>query len=121
MLTPKEIAEFVIIALDNKKAQDIKLLRTREITILADYFIICTANSTTQLKTMSDEVEMVLKEKGETPLRREGHRNGGWILIDFGCVIVNLFIKEVRDFYTLERIWADAEDVDITKIITERD
>jgi len=93
------------------------LLRTRDVTILADYFVICTANSTTQLKTISDEVEKVLKENGETPLRREGHRNGGWVLIDFACVIVHIFLKEARDFYTLERLWADAENIDISDII----
>jgi len=120
MLTPKEITEFVIVALDNKKAQDIKLLRTRDVTILADYFVICTANSSTQLKTLSDEVEKSLKENGEMPLRREGHRNCGWILMDFGCVIVHLFLKEARDFYTLERLWADAEDIDIDNIIAVR-
>lgn len=113
MLTSDEISSLVIEALDSKKAQDIKLLRTREITILADYFIICTAGSTTQLKTLSDEVEKVLKENGETPLRREGHRTGGWVLIDFGCVVVHLFLKDARDFYLLERLWSDAEDVGI--------
>jgi len=118
MLTSKEIAVFVINALDSKKAKDIKLLRTREITILADYFVICTANSTTQLKTLSDEVEKALEENGESPLRREGHRNGGWVLIDFGCVVVHLFLKEAREFYTLERLWSDAEDVDISTLIT---
>jgi len=113
MITPYEIAGFVVNALDNKKAQDIKLLKTRDVTILADYFVICTANSTTQLKTLSDEVEKILKENGEPPLRREGHRAGGWVLIDFGCVVVHLFLKDARDFYMLERLWSDAENVDI--------
>jgi len=117
MLTPNEVAGFVVSALDNKKAQNIKLLRTSEITILADYFVICTAGSTTQLKTLSDEVEKVLKENGEMPLRREGHRSGGWVLIDFGCVVVHLFLQEERDFYTLERLWGDAEDVEISSMI----
>jgi len=117
MLTPTEVAGFVVSALDSKKARDIKLLRTSEITILADYFVICTAGSTTQLKTLSDEVEKVLKEKGEMPLRREGHRSGGWVLIDFGCVVVHLFLQEERDFYTLERLWGDAEDVEISSMI----
>ena len=117
MLTPSEVAGFVVNALDNKKARDIKLLRTSEITILADYFVICTAGSTTQLKTLSDEVEKVLEENGENPLRREGHRSGGWVLIDFGCVVVHLFLQEERDFYTLERLWGDAEDVDISSMI----
>jgi len=119
MMTPNEVAKLVVSALDNKKAQDIKLLRTENITVLADYFVICTANSTTQLKTLSDEVEKTLKEKGEMPLRREGHRNGGWVLIDFACVIVHIFLQEAREFYTLERLWSDAKDVDISDIVGE--
>ena len=113
MLTPDRIAELVIAALDNKKAKDIKLLRTRDLTILADYFVICTANSTVHLKTLSDEVEKVLKENGEPPRRREGHRSGGWVLMDFACVIVHLFLQETREFYTLERLWSDAQEVEI--------
>jgi len=116
MLTPNEIANTIVSVLDSKKAQDIKLLRTREITIISDYFVICTATSTTQLKTLSDEVEKVMKEKGEMSLRREGHRNGGWVLIDFGCVIVHLFLQEAREFYTLERLWGDAEEIDISEL-----
>ena len=118
MLTPNEVAEYVVNALDSKKAQDIKLLRTSEITILADYFVICTAGSTTQLKTLSDEVEKNLKKRGEMPLRREGHRSGGWVLIDFGCVVVHIFLQEERDFYTLERLWGDADDIDISSLIS---
>jgi len=117
MLTPEEIAKSVVCALDSKKAHDIKLLRTREVTILADYFVICTAKSTVQLKSLSDEIERILKDNGETPLRREGARSGGWVLIDFGCVVVHLFMKELREFYMLERLWADAEDVDVSEMI----
>ena len=120
MLTPTEVAGYVVNALDSKKAREIKLLRTSEITILADYFIICTAGSTTQLKTLSDEVEKLLKNNGEIPLRREGHRSGGWVLIDYGCVVVHLFLQEVREFYTLERLWGDAEDVDISSMINKQ-
>jgi len=117
MLTPLEVATYAVTALDNKKAGDIKLLKTRDITILADYFVICTAGSTTQLNALSDEVEVFLKEQGEQPLRREGHRSGGWVLIDFGCVVVHLFLEEMREFYSLERLWGDAEDIDITTIL----
>jgi len=116
-LTPNEIAGHIVSTLDSKKAQDIKMLRTTDITILADYFIICSASSTTQQKTLSDEVERVLKELGEAPLRREGHRSGGWVLIDFGCVIVHIFLQEARDFYTLERLWSDAEDIDVAEYL----
>jgi len=121
MLNPNEVAELVVVALDSKKAREIKLLRTSEITILADYFVICTAGSTTQLKTLSDEVEKSLKKHGELALRREGHRSGGWVLIDFGCVVVHLFLQEERDFYTLERLWGDADDVDISSMIARFD
>ena len=117
MLTPDEIAVFIVQAMDSKNARDIKLLKTTEITILADFFVLCTAGSTTQLKTLSDEVERVLKENDETPLRREGHRSGGWVLLDYGCVVVHLFLQEEREFYTLERLWGDAEDVDISSMI----
>ena len=114
MLSPIEIAEFAITALDSKKARDITLLRTRDVTILADYFVICTATSTTHLKTLTDEVEKILKDNGEYPLRREGRRNGGWLLLDFACVVVHLFLKDTRDFYSLERLWSDAENIDIS-------
>ncbi|MDR3278252.1 MAG: ribosome silencing factor [Oscillospiraceae bacterium] len=112
MLTPLEIAKLAVTALDNKKASDIKVLETRDVTVLADYFIICTAGSTTQIKALSDEVDKVLKENGEPPLRTEGYRSGGWVLVDFGCVVVHLFLKDLREFYALERLWGDARELD---------
>ena len=119
MITPKEMAELAVKALDSKKARDIKLLKTTDITVLADYFIICTAGSATQIKTLSDEVDRVLTEQGEPSIRVEGYRNGGWVLVDFGCLIVHIFLQEIREFYDLERLWSDAEDVDISALITE--
>lgn len=119
MLTSLEIAELAVKSLDSKKARDIKVLETRNVTVLADYFIICTAGSTTQIKTLSDEVDKALKEKGEPPLHTEGYRRGGWILIDFGCVVVHVFLKEIREFYALERLWRDAHDIDISAWISE--
>ena len=118
-MTPTEIAGLIVKTLDSKKAQDIKLLKTHDVTILADYFVICTATSVTQIKTLSDEVERILKESGETPLRREGYRSGGWVLIDFGCVVAHLFLKDIREFYSLEHLWGDAKDIDITEFISE--
>ena len=117
MLTPKQTAYQIVKTLDDKKAQDITLLKTTEITILADYFVICTAGSTTQLKSLSDEIEKVMKDSGETLLRREGHRISDWVLIDYGSVIVHLFLKETREFYSLERLWADAGEIDVKDII----
>ena len=114
MLEPDKVAQLVVEALDSKNAKDIKLLRTTEVTTLADYFVICTANSTTHLKTLSDEVEKILKENGEPPRRREGHRSGGGVLMDFSCVVVHLFLKEMREFYSLERLWSDAQSITIS-------
>ena len=113
MLTPHELTGLIVKALDSKKAQDIKVLKTFELTVLADYFIICTATSTTQVKTLTGEVEKVAKENDEPMPRSEGYRAGGWVLVDFGSVVVHLFLKELRDFYSLERLWSDAKEIDI--------
>ena len=116
MLTPLEITAAAVHALDAKMAKDIKVLHTTERTILADYFVICTATSSTHVKTLTDEVDRVLSEVGEPPLRHEGYRGGGWILLDFGCVIVHIFQKEMREFYNLEHLWNDAEVVDLSSL-----
>ena len=119
MLTPKEMAELAVRALDGKKARNITLLETRNVTVLADYFLICTANSSTHIKTLSDEVSKALEEQGERTLRTEGYRNGGWVLVDFGCLVVHIFTEDVRKFYNLERLWADAPAVDVSGLLTE--
>ena len=117
MKTPREIAEAAVIALDGKNAHDIKLLRTSDVTVLADYFVICTATSTTQIKTLADATEAALEELGENKIHREGYRSGSWVLLDFGCVVIHLFMEEARQFYNLERLWADAEEIDISGIL----
>ena len=117
MMTPKEIAELAVKALDAKNAHDLKLLRTTDVTVLADYFVICTASSSTQIKTLADAVEAALEDAGETKLHREGYRSGSWVLLDFGSVVIHLFMEEARQFYNLERLWADAEQVDISGLL----
>lgn len=119
MLTSLEIAELAVRALDSKRAKDILVLETTDITVLADYFILCTATSTTQIKTLADEVDKALREKGEPALRTEGYRGGGWVLVDFGAIVVHIFLKDIREFYSLERLWRDAREVDITKWIAD--
>ena len=114
MLTPLGMAKLTVEALDAKRAKDIKVLKTEDLTVLANYFVICTATSTTHVKTLADEVEKVLEAEGEVVRRREGYRAGGWVLLDFGCVVVHLFLEEVRAFYSLERLWGDAEEVQLT-------
>jgi len=103
----------VVDALNEKKAKEVKVLETRDLTILADYFVICTATSTTHIKTLTDEVEKKLEERGERPLHVEGYRSGGWVLVDLGCVIVHIFLDEQREFYSLERLWGDAKEVPV--------
>lgn len=116
MLTPREIAEAAVKTLDAKQAKEVKLLHTTDLTVLADYFIICTATSSTHVKTLTDEVDKALSELGEPPLRREGYRGGGWILLDFGCVIVHIFQQEMREFYNLEHLWSDAEEISLSAL-----
>ena len=118
MLTAEQIAAIAAKALEDKKARDIKVLRTTEQTVLADYFVICNGTSSTHIKALVDEVDKQLSEAGEPPVRREGLRSDIWVLMDFGCVIVHLFLDEARGFYDLERLWGDAEKVDITGITT---
>ncbi|MDR3311477.1 MAG: ribosome silencing factor [Oscillospiraceae bacterium] len=117
MNSPDEVMALAVRALDDKKARDITVLKTRDLTVLSDYFVICTAGSTTHIKTLADEVDRVLKERGEPQVRVEGYRSGGWILADFGCVTVHIFLKELRDFYGLERLWSDAPEVDVTPLL----
>ncbi len=119
MLTAKEVAYEVTKALDSKKGQNIKLLRINEVSSLADYFLICTGTSNTHVKTLCDYAEYTLEQLGEPMLGREGHRGNTWELLDFGTIVVHVFTEEAREFYNLERIWADAEAVDLKDIVIE--
>ena len=117
MLSAKEVAEQVTKALDEKKGMDIKLLRINDVSSLADYFLICTGTSNTHVKTLCDYAEYTMEQLGEKMLGREGHRGNTWELLDYGSVVVHVFTEEARDFYSLERLWADAENVDISNLI----
>ena len=117
MLTAKEVAIHVTKALDEKKGQNIKLLRITDVSSLADYFLICTGTSNTHVKTLCDYAEYAMEQLGEPMLGREGHRGNTWELLDYGSVVVHVFTEEAREFYNLERIWADSENVDLTGIL----
>ncbi len=119
LLTPKEIAYEVTKALDAKKGMDIKLLKIDSVSSLADYFLICTGTSNTHVKTLCDYAEYTLEQLGEPMLGREGHRGSAWELLDYGTIVVHVFTEEARKFYDLERLWADAEVVDLKEIIPE--
>ena len=117
MLTAKEVAYQVTQALDAKKGRDIKVLQIDALTTLADYFVICSGSSNTQINALCDEVEKKLTEAGEEPLHREGYRGGTWVLLDYGCVAVHVFNAEAREFYSLERLWQDGVEVDLSDVL----
>ena len=116
MLTPAQIAAVAAKALEDKKAKDVMVLKTEGQTVLADYFVICNGTSTPHIKALVDEVDKQISEAGEVLLRREGMRSDIWVLMDFGSVIVHVFTDEARKFYNLERLWSDAEVVDISSL-----
>ena len=117
MLSAKEVAYEVTKALDAKKGMDIKLLKIDKVSSLADYFLICTGTSNTHVRTLCDYAEVCLQDMGETMLGREGHRGQAWELLDYGTIVVHVFTEEAREFYSLERLWADAEEINISDIV----
>lgn len=119
MLTSKEMIALAVQALDAKKGKDIKVLYTADQTTLADYFVICTGTSSTQVKALSDAVEETMTRAGEEPHHVEGHRGGQWTLLDYSAVVVHVFTEEARDFYALERLWSDATVVDLKEYLEQ--
>ena len=118
-MEPYEMAVVLARALDSKKGQDIKVLKTGDLTTLADYFVLCTATSSTQVKAMSDACEEAVEAHGERVHHIEGHRGGTWLLMDFSSVVVHVFTDEARKFYDLERLWSDAQEVDLAQVLEE--
>ena len=116
-LTPEQMAAIAAKALEDKKAKDVKILKTAEQTVLADYFVICSGSTAPHIKALVDEVDKELSEAGEPPIRREGLRSDIWVLMDFGSVIVHVFTEEARKFYNLERLWSDSEEVTLSSLL----
>ena len=119
MVNAKEMALAAAKALDSKKGRDIKVLEIGDLTTLADYFVIATGSSNTQINALVDNVEKILREEAEEePLHREGYRGGTWVLLDYGCVAIHVFNEEARAFYGLERLWSDGHALDLTGVLT---
>ena len=110
--------EVAVKALDSKKGKDIRVLHTEDQTTLADYFVICNGTSGTQVRALADAVEEALGKGGEEPHHIGGHRGREWALLDYFAVIVHGFTEEAREFYALERLWSDAEPVDVSGWLT---
>lgn len=115
-----EAIKLAVKALDSRKAMDIEVLHIGSLTVMADYFVICSGSSGTQIRTLGDEVEYQLKEQLDLmPLHREGSAASNWVLLDYGYFIVHVFHRDARDFYKLEHLWADADRVDPESLINQ--
>lgn len=114
----KELAINIIKALDEKKAEDIKFIRISELTVLADYFIIANGTSNTHVRALAEEVDYITGQLGVVPRNIEGKATG-WILLDYGDIVVHIFTPKDRDYYGLERLWKDGTFEDIDDIITQ--
>lgn len=112
----KEMAKLAIIALEDKKAEDIRVIDISEISVLADYFIIADGNNRNQVQAMIDNVEETLGKAGYTPKQIEGYQNANWVLMDYSDIIVHVFDKENRLFYDLERIWRDGKAISVEEL-----
>ena len=122
MKTPKELALLAARALSDKKGREIRVLEISELTTLADYFVLASGSSNTQINALVDSVEKVLAEEAdEQPLHREGYRGGTWVLLDYGCIAIHVFNQEAREFYGLERLWQDGKPVDLTGVVDDRE
>ncbi|QNU65866.1 ribosome silencing factor [Ruminiclostridium herbifermentans] len=105
----KKLVDRIMLAMQDKKAKDINIIDIHSITIIADYFVICSGTSTTHIKAIADEIEEKLTEMGVEPYHKEGYDTARWVLLDYGDVVVHVFYHEDREFYNLERLWSDGE------------
>lgn len=107
-----EVAKSAARLLDEKKAEHISVIKIDDISSLADYFVIANGRGSTHVRSLSDEVEEKLKQQGVEPMRIEGYRSDNWVLMDYTNVVVHVFTQEARDFYDLDRLWADGVKVE---------
>ena len=112
----KEMVRLAIQSLEDKKGEDIRIIDIREVSVLADYFIIASGSNANQVQAMTDNVEEDLGKAGYEPRQIEGYRSANWILMDYGDIIVHVFCREDRLFYDLERIWRDGRSLEVEEL-----
>ncbi len=112
------IVKTAVTNLYKKKGKEIRVLKVDDITVMADYFVICSGTSNTQIKALAGEVEFQLGEMGIEPLHTEGYGSSDWVLLDYGSVIVHVFYRDTREHYNLERLWADGIEIPFTDYVT---
>ena len=115
----KEMVKIAINALEEKKAENIRVIDISKVSVLADYFIIAEGKNRNQIQALTDSVEKDLGKAGAVPKQIEGYESANWILMDFGDVIIHIFQREPREFYKLEHIWKDAKTVDIEDLLVK--
>ncbi len=118
MIDPLKIA---VNAADDKKAHDLVILDISKITSFANYFLLCTGDSSRQMQAIADEIEKKLKENGLRPSHVEGYQNSEWILMDYMDMVVHIFSKNARIYYDLERLWRDGKKLDANLYIEQKE
>ncbi|MCH3960002.1 MAG: ribosome silencing factor [Selenomonas sp.] len=108
-MTIEEMSQAICKAASDKKARDIVIMDMKGISSSTDYFVVCSANTATQVRAIADNIEEELAKEGVAFNHKEGYREGEWVLLDFGDVIAHVFMQEAREYYALERLWGDAE------------
>ena len=111
LLDPAQLAKIAVDAASDKKASDIMLLDIRDVTTIADYFVICSGNNPRQIQAIADAIDEELGKQGANVLHKEGVADTGWLLLDFGDIIVHIFGNKEREYYRLERLWSEAKTV----------
>ena len=111
LLDPAQLAKVAVDAAYDKKASDIILLDIRDVTTIADYFVICSGNNTRQIEAIAAAIDEELEKQGARVLHKEGVADSGWLLLDFGDIIVHIFGAKEREYYRLERLWSEAKTV----------
>ncbi len=117
----KNLAIKIAKVLDKKKAQQLRVLKVQDLTVLTDYFVIASGSSTTQVAALADEVQYRLSQQGIEPYHTEGFDSKNWVLLDYSSVIVHIFVPNTRTYYDLEHLWADGEPVDVTAFLHEEE
>jgi len=118
-MTTKDYAKLAIKALDDKKAEDIRIIDISEVTVIADYFIIASGNNRNQVQALIDNVDETLGRAGKAPKQIEGYETANWVLMDYQDIIIHVFDRENRLFYDIERIWRDGKSIDAESFMAE--
>lgn len=105
----KDLVKIIAEACEEEKAIDLTILNVHDLTVLVDYFVIASGRSVIQVRSIVEHIEEVLEAAGVKPLRRAGHGEGKWVVLDYGSIMVHVFRQEEREYYNLENLWGDAQ------------